>query len=405
MVRKARNSPVDALGLDNQPPAAQQTTRMATVELLALERLPRVSGALGLRVTPPWAWAGARDRVVACDLARVGQLQVSWIGFHGDDQPSGKLPGLVDQGGCERFRLIDDGGRAGLVAVDRWLALTVVAATVGLPPPIAMRRLGPVERGVLGGHLAALLARWGTSITIDLSGPGSTGATESLIGVRLRAEVGGVAGTVRIHAPAQWLSLGRAAVRPRWRESPSAAVLLYTVATVELAVTTLRFDELEAAGVGDAVVFDGYRWPASAQRAVALRIGDHTAPARANHAGDVVLAGRFQAADRRLRATGDPRARATVVRKTSAMSDDGDQASGEGTNAELLAAAPIEIVAELGRIVLRGDEVLGLAEGSVLSFGRSGTTVELAVGGRIWARGELVNVDGELGVRITELVR
>src|SRR4029077_18254513 len=113
------------------------------------------------------------------------------------------------------------------VAFDRWLALAVVAATVGLPPPIALRRLGPVERGVLGGHLAALLGRWGTSITVDLGEPGSTGATESLIGVRLRADVGGVAGTVRLYAPAEWLSLGRAAARPGWHESPSAAVLLY----------------------------------------------------------------------------------------------------------------------------------------------------------------------------------
>ncbi len=378
---------------------------MATVEPLALERLPRVSGVRGLRLTPPWAWAGARERVIVCDLARVGQLQLGWAGFERGDEPSGQSTDPADRAGCERFRLLDGAGRAGIVAVDRWLALAVVAATVGLAPPIALRRLGPVERGVLGGHLAALLARWETSIAIDLQEHWSAADSKSLIGVRLRAEVAGVAGTVRLHAPAEWLSLGPAPPRPRWGESRSAAERLYTVAAAELAITTLRFSELAAAGVGDAVVFDGHRWLAAADRAVALRIGDHAAPARANSAGDVVLAGRFQAAERRLRAAGDPRAPATVVRMTGAMSDDGDRASGEGANADVLAAAPIEIVAELGRIVLRGDEVLGLAEGSVLSFGRSGTTVELAVGGRTWARGELVNVDGELGVRITELVR
>jgi flagellar motor switch protein FliM len=89
------------------------------------------------------------------------------------------------------------------------------------------------------------------------------------------------------------------------------------------------------------------------------------------------------------------------------MADEGDKGSHDSgdANAELLAAAPIEIVAELGRIVLRGDQVLGLEEGSVLAFRRHGTTVDLVVGGRTWARGELVNVDGELGVRVTELVR
>ena len=85
------------------------------------------------------------------------------------------------------------------------------------------------------------------------------------------------------------------------------------------------------------------------------------------------------------------------------MTDDGDNSFDSG--AKVLAAAPIEVVAEVGRIVLRGDEVLGLGEGSVLSLGRPGTTVDLMIGGRIWARGELVNVDGELGVRITELAR
>ena len=128
---------------------------MATVEPLAFARLPRVSGARGTRVTPPWAWTVARERVLTCALAGVGKLHVSWVGFDGaepQDQPS-----------VERFRLVDRDGRAGRVAIDRWLALGVVAATLGLPAPLALRRLGPIERGVLGGHLAALLARWAPS--------------------------------------------------------------------------------------------------------------------------------------------------------------------------------------------------------------------------------------------------
>ena len=60
-------------------------------------------------------------------------------------------------------------------------------------------------------------------------------------------------------------------------------------------------------------------------------------------------------------------------------------------------------MAEVGRVTLRGDEVLALQPGSVLSLGHHGKVVNLVVGGRSWARGELVNVDGELGVRIIEL--
>jgi flagellar motor switch protein FliM len=254
---------------------------------------------------------------------------------------------------------------------------------------------------VLGGHLAALLARWGQSIALDLAAAGPTSASGSLIAVAVRAEVAGGSGMVRIHAPAEWLALGnaRARLRPTGphvsgllvNQRRAAVGRLSTVASVELATTTLRLAELEGAHAGDAVVFDGAAWPDEGERLVSLRIGDQAAPARLSATGQIVLAGRFEAAERRA-----------VVRKTGAMTDKGDKTSG---GAELLAAAPIEIVAEVGRVVLRGDEVLGLAEGSVLSLGRPGTTVDLVVGGRTWARGELVNIDGELGVRITELAR
>ena len=70
----------------------------------------------------------------------------------------------------------------------------------------------------------------------------------------------------------------------------------------------------------------------------------------------------------------------------------------------VLAAATIEVVAEIGRIALRGDEVLGLVPGAVLAVGNGRTGVSLRVGGEIWADGEIVDIDGELGVRVTRLV-
>ena len=71
----------------------------------------------------------------------------------------------------------------------------------------------------------------------------------------------------------------------------------------------------------------------------------------------------------------------------------------------VLAGAPIEVVAQIGHIVLRADEVMALQPGSVLTVGSlRPTTVELLVGDRVWARGELVDVEGQLGVRLTALV-
>ena len=69
----------------------------------------------------------------------------------------------------------------------------------------------------------------------------------------------------------------------------------------------------------------------------------------------------------------------------------------------MLAAASIEVVAELGRISLRGDELLGLAPGAVLALGTRSTNVVLRVGGEHWADGEIVDIDGELGVRVTRV--
>lgn len=64
---------------------------------------------------------------------------------------------------------------------------------------------------------------------------------------------------------------------------------------------------------------------------------------------------------------------------------------------------PLAIVA--GDVTMSARALLELTPGQVLSLGRSlGGPVELRAGARTLARGELVEVEGELGVRITELV-
>jgi hypothetical protein len=64
---------------------------------------------------------------------------------------------------------------------------------------------------------------------------------------------------------------------------------------------------------------------------------------------------------------------------------------------------PLAIVA--GDVTLSARALLELTPGQVLSLGRTlGGPVELRAGARTLARGELVEIDGELGVRITELV-
>ena len=64
---------------------------------------------------------------------------------------------------------------------------------------------------------------------------------------------------------------------------------------------------------------------------------------------------------------------------------------------------PLSVVA--GEVVLSARALLELVPGSVLPLGRPlAGAVELWAGGRRIARGELVEIDGALGVRVAELL-
>jgi type III secretion system YscQ/HrcQ family protein len=64
---------------------------------------------------------------------------------------------------------------------------------------------------------------------------------------------------------------------------------------------------------------------------------------------------------------------------------------------------PVEVVVEVGRLQLTGAQVLELGTGDVLTLDRALGPVELRVGDRLIARGELVDVEGEAGVRLSEV--
>lgn len=70
----------------------------------------------------------------------------------------------------------------------------------------------------------------------------------------------------------------------------------------------------------------------------------------------------------------------------------------------LLRDLPVQIVCEIGRVTLSAREILELKPGSVVQVGRPlAGPVDLTAGGRVIARGELVDVEGELGVRLSEI--
>lgn len=72
---------------------------------------------------------------------------------------------------------------------------------------------------------------------------------------------------------------------------------------------------------------------------------------------------------------------------------------------ELLADVPLELSVELGRTRRRLAEVLALGPGSLLELDRlAGEAVDVRVNGRLVAKGEVVVIDENFGVRITDIV-
>ena len=257
------------------------------------------------------------------------------------------------------------------------------------------RSLGPAERGVLVALIAPLLDAIGWS-------PDLAPAPQSIVGYAIAVNVEGPfgAGVLWLDFPVTGSALAPApgADPGGWRQR---AWGLPVEARLELAATHLRTTDLTQLAVGDALVFDGVEFGAFApgtEWAAQLTIGARRAPLGIAPNGRLVLTGDF-----RLTEAGDGR-KVGVVKE--AEEEPMDVTGPTQMATEALAAAPIEIVAELARITLRGEEVLGLAPGVVLAVNadRSGSVL-LRAGGEIWAEGELVNVDGELGVRVTRLLR
>lgn len=72
---------------------------------------------------------------------------------------------------------------------------------------------------------------------------------------------------------------------------------------------------------------------------------------------------------------------------------------------ELLSDVEMGVTAELGRTRMTVRELLSLQPGSIVELDRAaGSPVDLLVNGTLVARGEVVVIDEEFGVRITEII-
>ena len=82
-------------------------------------------------------------------------------------------------------------------------------------------------------------------------------------------------------------------------------------------------------------------------------------------------------------------------------------APAEPSSAELerLYDVPVELTVEIGRTQMTIREALALGPGSIVTLQRlAGEPVDLLVNGKPIARGEVVVIDEEFGLRVTEVV-
>ena len=263
----------------------------------------------------------------------------------------------------------------------------------------APRPLTPAEEGAIA-FLALVFAEAACRDTDDSAGEQAArqlfvhGVTEEVQRVvSLLQDPWGV--TIEVHAQIGDLTFPMHVIVPESLVMAPPRSSRQGIARIESCVFSLRVvlgrgtlpaEQVAALGEGDVVLLDGMSLhPARGGRAW-LWCGGLEVPLDVGTDGTARVAGE---------------ASEVPHRRKENMAENESVAVDEGR----LAALEVEVVAEMGRVVLSGREIARLTTGSVVQLGRPlGGPVDLVAGGKLIARGELVDVEGEIGVRIIEML-
>ena len=73
---------------------------------------------------------------------------------------------------------------------------------------------------------------------------------------------------------------------------------------------------------------------------------------------------------------------------------------------DLIMEVPLQITVEIGRTQRKVQEILGFSKGSLVVLDKlAGDQVDLFVNGKCIAKGDVVVIDDNFGIRITEIVK
>jgi type III secretion system YscQ/HrcQ family protein len=263
------------------------------------------------------------------------------------------------------------------------LALAAVGRVVGAKAGlfVAARESDPVLHGALSAIVAEAARRAASEPPQVSSDPPTLGAA---LRVALTVFVDG-----KPYRAVVWAAprVGTTAFPPR-KPSLSAAELPVSLSVVAARCVVSRND-LATLAVGDVFVPDA--WSAT--------------PAGAGLRGHVTVAA--AAAERGARFSCSETGDLVLTRETEALSADppsGAMADSTDTILENVLDAPVVVRIEVGTVTLTAREWTDLRPGDVIETGRRiAEPVVLRVAGREVARGELVDVDGEVGVRTRQI--
>ena len=140
--------------------------------------------------------------------------------------------------------------------------------------------------------------------------------------------------------------------------------------------------------------------------AAAAVLGCAAGAGRSLDAGEVAALLTADAVAVPLHAGGVPTAVVVARTSTAAPTVRGlDQVGPSGRGVELLHGVAMEVTVELGRTRLSVRDLLALTPGDVVELDRAaGSPADLLVNGRLIARGEVVVLDENFALRVTEIV-
>ncbi len=96
---------------------------------------------------------------------------------------------------------------------------------------------------------------------------------------------------------------------------------------------------------------------------------------------------------------------AEINESSADRSDSSEKLSGPPViDAKLVDQLPVTLEVRMGAVTLLAGELGGMEPGAILTLGESADAVQITAGGQVVARGELVSVDGKLGLRILQIV-